>query len=82
MPITAHTPTPRQDKHNGLIQELLAALEGVIDYAENEAVGLDSEYDKPQAQAEAKRAWKAIKAARAVLARAKRHDHRAGETPT
>jgi hypothetical protein len=49
---------------------LLAACQGIIDYAEREAIGLDSEKDRPESQAEAKRAWKAVEAARAAIVKA------------
>jgi hypothetical protein len=71
MPITSHTPTPRQDNENCLIRELAAALEGLIKYAAWEAIGMESETRDQHAQAEAKRARKSIKAARALIARAR-----------
>jgi hypothetical protein len=46
---------------------LLAALRGIIEYARSEALSLENHQDRPEAVAEAKRAWKAIRAADAVL---------------
>jgi hypothetical protein len=51
--------------------ELLAALESVIDYAENEAYALEKLKDSPIAEAEADKAFRAIEQARAVIAKAK-----------
>ena len=50
---------------------LLAAVEGVIDYAESEAFCLDKLKDSPEAEAEAERAWKAVEDAQAVIAAVK-----------
>jgi hypothetical protein len=50
---------------------LLAALEGIIAYAENEAYSLETLKDRPEAEAEAKSAWKAVEAAQTVIAAAK-----------
>lgn len=48
---------------------LLAALQAIVDYAENEATSLESLNDDPETAAEADRAWKAVAAAhRAVVA--------------
>jgi hypothetical protein len=49
---------------------VLAALAGVIDYAENEAYCLENLKDSPEAEAEAAKAWQAVEAGRAVLAEA------------
>ena len=51
--------------------ELLAALEAVIDYAENEASALQNLKDSPTAAAEAEQASSAVDQARAVLAKVK-----------
>lgn len=51
--------------------ELLAALEAIIPYAENEAAALDDLKDSPVAETEAERARKAVDQARAVIAKAK-----------
>jgi hypothetical protein len=56
---------------------LLAALERIIPYAENEARSLDDLKDGPEAEAEAARAWKSIEAAHAAVADARA----AGITP-
>jgi hypothetical protein len=50
---------------------LLVALEGVIDYAENEAYSLEKLKDSPEAEAEAVRAWAAVESAQAIIAQAK-----------
>jgi hypothetical protein len=50
---------------------LLAALWGVIHYAENEASSLESLKDSPEAEAEAEKAWRAIEAAQTAIAEAK-----------
>jgi hypothetical protein len=49
---------------------LLTALQGLIDYAENEAFGLENHKDSPEAEAEAERAWHAVEAAQAAIAHA------------
>jgi hypothetical protein len=46
---------------------LLAALEGIIFYAENEAFALEKHRDRSEAAAEAEKAWSAIEAARAAI---------------
>jgi hypothetical protein len=46
---------------------LLAALQGVIEYARNEAFRLESLKDSPETETEAERAWGAVCAAEAVL---------------
>jgi hypothetical protein len=51
--------------------ELLAALEMIVDYAENEAFSLENLKDSPEAEVEAERAWKAVESARDALALAK-----------
>jgi F420-0:gamma-glutamyl ligase len=50
---------------------LLAALEGIVDYAESEAFSLESLKDRPEAEEEAERAWKAVETAQAVIAEAR-----------
>ena len=64
--------SPEQQKANGRLilaaPALLAALNGIIDYAENEAYSLEKLKDSPEAEAEAERAWKATEAARTALA--------------
>jgi hypothetical protein len=50
---------------------LLAALEEVIDYAENEAYSLEKLKDSPEAETEAERAWKAVETGRDAIAQAK-----------
>jgi hypothetical protein len=50
---------------------LLAALEEVIDYAENEAYSLEKLKDSPEAEAEAERAWKAVESGRDAIAQVK-----------
>jgi hypothetical protein len=50
---------------------LLAALETIMDYAENEAFSLENLKDSPEAEVEAERAWKAVESARDALALAK-----------
>jgi hypothetical protein len=50
---------------------LLAALENIIDYAENEAYSLETLKDSPEAEAQAERAWNAVEAAQAAIAQAK-----------
>ena len=66
--------SPEQQKANGRLilaaPALLAALKGIIDYAENEAYSLEKLKDSPEAEAEAERAWKATEAARTALAMA------------
>ena len=47
---------------------LLASLRAILPYAENEAYALDKHKDSPEAEAEAKRAWKAIESAHAAIA--------------
>ena len=49
---------------------LIAALLGIIDYAENEALCLEKLKDSPEAEGEAKRAWIAIDLAHAAIAQA------------
>ena len=51
---------------------LLAGLQGIIDYAENEAYSLDNHKDSPEAEAEADRAWKAVEAAQAAVVNLRR----------
>ena len=51
--------------------KLLASLEGIMPYAENEAHSLEELKDSPEAEVEAERAWKAIDAAQAAIAAAK-----------
>ena len=51
--------------------KLLAALEAVIDYAENEAYSLEKLKDSPEAEVEADRAWNAVEAGRDVISEAK-----------
>jgi hypothetical protein len=46
---------------------ILAAIEGIIDYAENEAYSLEKLKDSPEAEAEAASAWQAVEAARATI---------------
>ena len=46
---------------------LLAALQEIIVYAENEALSLESLKDSPEAETEAERAWKAVADAEAAL---------------
>jgi len=64
--------SPGQQKANGRLilaaPALLAALKGIIDYAENEAYSLEKLKDSPEAEAEAERAWRATEAARTALA--------------
>ena len=48
-------------------RDLLAALEEVIDYAENEAYSLEKLKDSPEAESEAERAWKAVESARDAI---------------
>ncbi len=66
--------SPEQQKSNGRLivaaTALLAALKGIIDYAENEAYSLEKLKDSPEAEAEAERAWKATEAARTAVAMA------------
>jgi hypothetical protein len=50
---------------------LLSALEGILDYAENEAYALEKLKDSPEAEVEADKAWKAVEAAQAAIAQAK-----------
>jgi hypothetical protein len=50
---------------------LLEALEGVLVYAENEALSLEAHKDSPEAVAEAERAWQAVEAAQTAVALAK-----------
>jgi CTP:molybdopterin cytidylyltransferase MocA len=50
---------------------LLASLEAVLPYAENEAYALEKHKDSPEAEAEAAKAWEAINAANAAIAQAK-----------
>jgi hypothetical protein len=50
---------------------LLSALEGILDYAENEAYALEKLKDSPEAEAEAHKAWKAVEAAQAAISHAK-----------
>ena len=54
---------------------LLAALEAVIDYAENEAFCLEKLKDRAEGEAEAEEAWKAVEAARRVVAEARSVGH-------
>jgi hypothetical protein len=49
---------------------LLASLEAILPYAENEAYSLEKLKDSPEAEAEAQRAWKAVEAAQAIVAQA------------
>ena len=51
--------------------KLLASLEAVIDYAENEAYSLEELKDSPEAEIEAEKAWKAVEAGREVISEAK-----------
>lgn len=51
--------------------QILAALEAIIDYAENEAYSLEKLKDCPEAEAEAERAWKAVETGRDAIAQAK-----------
>jgi hypothetical protein len=51
--------------------KLLATLEAVIDYAENEAYSLEELKDSPEAEIEAEKAWNAVEAGREVIAEAK-----------
>jgi hypothetical protein len=50
--------------------KLLASLEAVLPYAENEAYSLEKLKDSPEAEAEAERAWKAVEAAQAAITEA------------
>jgi len=47
--------------------KLLASLEAILPYAEHEAYGLERHEHDPEAEAEAKRAWKAIESAWAAV---------------
>lgn len=49
---------------------LRTALQGILDYAENEAYALEKHQDHPEAEDDAKRAWEAVAAARAAIAAA------------
>ena len=64
--------SPEQQKANGQVivaaPALLAALKGVIDYAESEAYSLEKLKDSPEADVEAERAWKAVEAGRTAIA--------------
>jgi hypothetical protein len=64
--------SPEQQKANGQVivaaPALLAALKGVIDYAESEAYSLEKLKDSPEAEVEAERAWKAVEAGRTAIA--------------
>ena len=53
------------------VPKLLAALENIIVYAENEAHSLENLKDSPEAEMEAEKAWKAVEAARKAIAEAK-----------
>ena len=57
--------------------KLLASLEAILPYAENEAYSLEKLKDSPEAEAEAERAWKSVETAQAIVAEAKA----AGMTP-
>jgi hypothetical protein len=50
---------------------LLAALEAIIGYAENEAFSLEALKDGPEAEAESDRAWKAVETAQDVISQVK-----------
>lgn len=64
----------RRCGHDPATQALLAALEGIIGYAESEAESLDSLKDGPEAEAEAMTAWRAIEAAHTAIAEAKAYN--------
>lgn len=49
---------------------LLASLDAILPYAENEAHSLESLKDSPEADAEADHAWKAVEAAQTAIAQA------------
>lgn len=53
---------------------LLAALQGIIEYAENEAYALEKLKDGPNAEAEAEKAWNVLESARAAITGAKAAD--------
>ena len=59
------------ERHRKLAPKLLASLEAILPYAENEAYSLEKHKDSPEAEAEADRAWKAIDSAHATIAEAK-----------
>ena len=65
------------ERHRKLAPKLLASLEAILPYAENEAYSLEKHKDSPEAETEADRAWEAIDSARAAIAEAKA----AGITP-
>lgn len=48
---------------------LLAALRNLVDHVENESLSLEQLKDQPETEAEAKRAWRAVETARALIAR-------------
>jgi hypothetical protein len=51
------------------VPELLASLEAILPYAENEAYTLEK-LNSPEAEAESERAWKAVEAAQAAISEA------------
>jgi hypothetical protein len=51
--------------------KLLASLEAIFPYAENEVYSLEKLKDSPEAEAEADRAWNAVASAQAAIAEAK-----------